>query len=92
MSKESKSNELRKWINYFLISIPMTFGLIKIIENKWEVIFWTYFAIGGVSALITRWHGYSSNKSNWLKIAEHICFVFAITMFLWLFWINIFDK
>jgi len=69
-----------------LISIPMTFGLIKILEYKNEILFWTYMGIGGISALIMRWAGNTDNKSKFLKIIQYIALTCAITLFSWGIW------
>lgn len=85
MSAKPNNSEAKKWLNYFLISIPMAFILMKIIDYKCEVIFWIYLAIMGISAIITRWFGHSNEKSKFVRMVEHICFVCSITLFLWYF-------
>lgn len=81
MPRKSENNEAKKWGNYFLISIPMAFLLTKVIENKFETIFWIYMAIMGITGLIARWNGGSDEKSKFVRISEHICFVCTTTFF-----------
>jgi len=83
MAVKSKDREAKKWIIYVLISIPMAFGLIKVIEYKYKIIFGIYIAAMGISAIIVRWSGYSGKKSNVIRTAEYVCFVSAITLFIW---------
>lgn len=83
---KNKTNKGRKLIMCFLFSVPMTLGMVKILENKNEFLFWTYMGIGGVSALIMRWVGNTDNKSKLLKIVEYIALTWAITLFLWGIW------
>lgn len=87
MSVKSKNREVKKILISFLISIPTTIGMIKVIENKWEVIFWTYMGIGTLSAIITRWYGFDNKKSKFLKTVEYIFWVSAITLLLMGIWI-----
>ena len=70
-------------MNYFLISIPIAFLLTKVIEYKFVTIFGIYMAIMGITGLIVRWNGGSNDKSKFVRIAEHICFVSGITLLLW---------
>lgn len=83
MPRKLENNEVKKWMNYFLLSIPMAFLLTKVIEYKLEVIFWIYIAIMGITGLIARWNGGSTDKSKFVRVSEHICFVCTITIFLW---------
>jgi len=89
---KNKSRESRKLITYFLISIPGAIALNMMIEYKNEVLFWTYLIIALVSALITRWYGYSNKKSKFLKVMECIAFVSWISLFLWYFADTVFYK
>ena len=61
----------------------MAFLLTKVIEYKFEAIFWIYFVTMGLTGLIARWNQYSNNKSKFVRISEHICIVCTITLFLW---------
>ncbi|MCH2232427.1 MAG: hypothetical protein MK105_18975 [Crocinitomicaceae bacterium] len=94
MSRKSKNknSEARKWIMCFLISIPMTFGLIKILEYKNETLFWIYMGIGGISAIIMRWVGNTDGKTKFLKIIEYVALTCAITLFYWGIWNYFFSK
>ncbi|MCB9325612.1 MAG: hypothetical protein H6571_17875 [Lewinellaceae bacterium] len=83
---KNKNYEAQKWMICFLISIPMTFGLIKILEYKNEILFWSYMGIGGVSALIMRWVGGTEDKSKFLNIVEYVALICAITLFSWGIW------
>lgn len=85
MKPKNKNNEAKKWLIYFLMSIPMAILLKEIIEHKYKVLFWMYMAMMGISAFIARWFQFEAEKNKFVKIAEHICFVCVITMFLWYF-------
>jgi len=89
---KNKNNKSNKWMICLLISIPMTFGLIKILEYKNEILFWTYMGIGGISALIMRWAGNTDNKSKFLKIIQYIALTCAITLFSWGIWNYLFRR
>lgn len=88
MSKKSKTKniEARELTICFLISIPMTFGLIEIIENKNEILFWTYMGIGAVSTTIMRWVGNTDDKIKFFKINKYVALTCAITLFYWGIW------
>lgn len=88
MKAKNKNNEAKKWFIYFLISVPLAIILTKIIEHKYKVLFWMYIGIMGISGLIAKWFQFEVEKSKFIRIVEHICFVCAITMFLWYFAIS----
>jgi len=94
MSKKTKKNHRKnyKWIICFLTSLPLTFVLIKILENKNETLFWTYMGIGGLSALIMRWIGNTDEKSKFFEIVEYLALTFAITLFSWGIWNHFFNE
>lgn len=73
---------MNKWIAYFLISIPVSFSLIKIIELKNEYLFWTYFGIMGISALVSRWFIVYDKKNKLLKMIEHVGMILTISLFM----------
>lgn len=76
---------MNRWLAYFLISIPVSIVLMKIIESKNEVLFWTYFAVMGISALISKWFSFTEKKNIFLKTINHIAMVSTISLFLWSF-------
>jgi hypothetical protein len=90
-SKESRK-ELKRLLKnisiYTVISIPLALLFLKVIELKYTVIFWSFYAIMGVSAIIAEFYIYEPDdtKSPFGKIIEHIVFVCFITMmFTWAF-------
>jgi len=92
MSVKSKNEVAKKiWVN-LLIAIPITLGMITVIKNKWEIVFWIYLGIGTISALITRWYGFDNEKSKFLKIVEKIFWVSALSFFLLGIWLYLLDK
>jgi len=73
----------KRLVIYFLISIPMAFALMKIIEFKITWVFWLYIGIMGISGFIAEEFLYSQKKSKFIKITEHVAFISAITLILW---------
>lgn len=74
---------MKKMLIYLLLSIPLAFALQEVIERKYEIVFWGYFIVMGVSASIAKLFGHSENKSTFVKIAEHLGFISVITLFMW---------
>ncbi len=83
---------MNRWLAYFLISIPISIVLMKIIESKNEVFLWTYFAVMGISALISKWFSFSEKNNKFLKITYHIGIISTMSLFLWSFFYWIFNK
>lgn len=86
MNKKQIKKELKRGLIlgsiYLLISIPLAFLLMKVIELKYTKIFWSYFAIMGISAIIADFNDMEpeDQKTNFIKIVEHIAFITFITL------------
>ena len=88
-SKESRK-ELKRLLKnisiYTVISIPLALMFLKVIELKYTVIFWSFYAIMGVSGIIAEFYIYEPDdtKSSFGKIIQHIvCVCFITLMFAW---------
>ena len=96
MNNKERKKILKYWAIkasiYIAISIPLAFLLMKVIELKYNLIFWIYFAIMGVSALISEFYdGEEEHKKNkFVKIADHLTFICFITLMIcWVFSVRI---
>lgn len=71
------------WWRYILLSIPIAYLLSLVIQFKLTWVFWSYFAIMGVSALIAKWNVGEENKSNFISYSVHTAMICAFTLFMW---------
>ena len=76
---------MNRWLAYFLISIPLSLALVKIIEFKNEVLLWIYIGLMLISTLITKWFKYSDNKNKFIEMNEHLTMILGTTLFMWYF-------
>ena len=83
MTKRKHKNTERPWLIYLVATILSTFALMKTIESKNEIFFWTYFTVVGISTLVTKWYSFSKKRNLFIIAMEHICIVFGLTLFLW---------
>ena len=73
---------LKKMLIYTLISLPLTFFMIKVIELKYTKIFWTFMVVMGISGFIADWYEAEEEKSRFVKMMEHIAIIsFMVLMF-----------
>lgn len=94
-----KKNKIPNWAKRdmqnifvdFLISIPTSFILFKVLESKNETIFWVYLAIMFVSTLIARFFSNREKESKFVQIARHVAFVLFFSLMSMNFWITIFE-
>lgn len=73
---------LKKMFVYLLISIPLAFLLVKIIELKYTRMFWGFMAILGITGFLADWYDGEpeDKKNNFIKMVEHIAFISFITL------------
>ncbi len=76
---------MNRWLAYFLISIPLSLALVKIIEFKNEVLLWIYIGLMLISTLITKWFKYSDSKNKFIEMNEHLTMILGTTLFMWYF-------
>ncbi len=95
ITKEDKQSIKRGFI-YLLISIPCAFLFMKVIELKYTKLFWSYYAIMGITALITEWNDYVPyhERTTFVQRCEDVLFITFFTLMTWYFgtmlieWIN----
>ena len=86
MNNKQRKKILKGWLItgsiYLLIAIPLAFLLMKVIELKYTKIFWTYFAIMGISAIVADFSDMEpeEKKSQFMKITEHVAYITFITL------------
>lgn len=61
----------------------MTFLLSMVIRYKLTFLFWSYMAVMGISALITKWYTGEEDKNKFTSYSVHTAMVCAFTLFLW---------
>jgi len=94
MNNKQRKEILKNWIIrgsiYILLSTPLAFLLMKVIEFKYTTIFWTYFAIMGISALIAEFYDTEpeEKKSAFIKITEHVAFITFIALMIRYFFLS----
>ena len=87
-ANKSLKEGLKKTVIYVLISIPLSFLLIKVIELKYTNLFWSFMAILGVSSIIAEWFLYEpeNKKGRFVKTMEHIAYIsFIVLIFQWVY-------
>ena len=85
MNKEKFKESLPTLGIYLLSAALLAWVLIVSKGFFYNIIFWIYIGVMGVSALIARWHGNSREAPQWVKWLRHIVFVCFIAMlFFWL--------
>ncbi len=80
----------KKMVFYLLISIPLAFLFIKVIELKYTKIFWIFMLVTGISGFFAEWFiGYrEEEKSQFIKVAEHLTFIgFIILVYVWIYFV-----
>jgi len=93
MTKEKIREIGKRLALYIILSIGLTFILVKSIESKNSIVFWTFMGTMGVSAIIARWFDYYEKKNKIVKIIEHIAYICFFTLILsWLTTNYIIDK
>ena len=87
----NKSKEVKIFLMHVLVSIPLAFALMKVIEYKYTTVFWSYFAIMGISAIIADWNDlYESHTPS--TIAGHLAVSGGFTLFICWFLIAVVFK
>ena len=83
-SKEIRES-FKRWGIDLLISVPCAFLFMKVIELKYTFLFWSFYAIMAISALICEWYEHVpySKKTKFQKISEHTLFISFFTMMVW---------
>lgn len=90
ISKQQKQ-QLKEWSIqfsiYILISIPCALLLQKVMELKYTKIFWSYFAVMGISAIIAEFYTEELEYKNkrWVRIIAHIAYISFLTLMMWWF-------
>lgn len=94
-----KKNKIPNWAKRdlrniaidFLISVPTSFTLFKVLESKNETIFWIYLATMFISTLIARFFSSREKESKFVQMARHVAFVSFFSLVLMNFWITILE-
>jgi hypothetical protein len=73
----------KQWKNYFLSGIICAILLLSFIRMKYVILFWSYFAIMGISALISEWYMYSDYEHKYLDVVQFIFFASTFGLFMW---------
>jgi len=83
-SKERKQ-AIKRGCIYLLASIPCAFLFMEIIELKYTILFWSFYAIMAISALIVEWNDYVpyDKKTTFQKRTEDVALISFLTLMSW---------
>ncbi len=81
--REEKIKEIgKRLILYLILSVGLTFVLVKSIESKNNIVFWVFMGTTGISTITARWFSYSEKKNKIIKNIEHIAYICLLTLIL----------